>query len=109
MPSSDYEDILESLRKIVRQAYDLGRAEALKQVVEVLKTDPVPPKPLALSAPTPPAAEPDRTEPMPAMAAHDAAPKAMPDASMDILATPAKTPNAPARDENAPRQPWWSR
>ena len=111
MPSSDYEEILESLQKIVRQAYDLGRAEALKQVVEVLKTDPVPPKPLALPAPAPPADEPHRTEPepMPAMATHDAAPKAMPDASMDVLATPAKTPDAPARDENAPRQPWWAR
>lgn len=122
MQSSEYEDILESMQKIVRQSYDLGRAEALKQVVEVLKNDALPPKPLALAAPTP-AVEPDRTEPTPAMAAHDATatpdappkatpdapPKAMPDASADVLDTPAKTPDAPARDEKKPSRPWWSR
>ena len=110
MQSSEYEDILGSMQKIVRQAYDLGRAEALRQVVEVLKTDPVPPKPLALAAPvTPPAIEPERTEPAHVAAAHGAPPDAMPDASVDVLATPAKTPDAPARGEKAPSRPWWSR
>lgn len=111
MQSSEYEDILGSMQKIVRQAYDLGRAEALRQVVEVLKTDPVPPKPLALAAPAtpPPAIEPERAEPAHAPAAHGAPPDAMPDASMDVLATPAKTSDAPARDEKAPSRPWWSR
>ena len=109
MQSSEYEDILESLQKIVRQAYDLGRAEALRQVVEVLKTDPVPPKPLALPAPAQPTVEPEQAEPVHAMAAHSAPPDAMPDVSADVLATPAKTPDAPARSEKAPSRPWWSR
>lgn len=108
MQSSEYEDILGSMQKIVRQAYDLGRAEALRQVVEVLKTDPVPPKPLALAAPAP-SIEPERAEPVHAEAAHGVPPDAMPDAKMDILATPAKTPDAPPRDEKAPSRPWWSR
>ena len=113
MQSSDYEDILASMQKIVRQAYDLGRAEALKQVMEVLKTDPVPPKPLALPAPAPPAPEAHRTEPDYAMAEPEGPPKAsaeaMPDASADVLDTPAKTPDTPARDEKAPSLPWWAR
>lgn len=109
MASSEYGDILEAMQKIVRQAYDLGRAEALKQVVEVLKTDPVPAKPLALPAPAAGDTEPVRAEPEHDMAMQDGPSKAMPDASLDVLATPAKTPDAPARKEAAPKLPWWSR
>lgn len=126
MQSSEYEDILSSLQKIVRQAYDLGRADALKQVVEVLRTDPVPPKPLALAAPVPqPSIEPEHklepahATPPQATAAHPVPTHAAPghadpssngaDKSGGVLATPAKTPDAPARNEEAPNRPWWAR
>lgn len=164
MHSAEYEELLGSLRKIVRQAYDLGRSEALKQVVEVLKTDPVPPKPLRLAAPDPQAAQPmpepamavaeparaepvathAKQEPMPGLvpgtpaggkpadgpANHSSQPptthtRAMPDQapvqnsapaeprkeplSPNVLGTPAKPADAPARAEEKPAVPWWAR
>ena len=52
MPSPEFETILASLQKIVNEAYSLGRSEALKQVVEVLKADSASARPLALMAPS---------------------------------------------------------
>lgn len=50
--SPEFEELLSSLQKIVRQAYLLGRSEALKQVVEVMKTDDASWRPLAITGPT---------------------------------------------------------
>ena len=52
MSSSDYEEILASVQDVVQRAYSLGRAEALKRVIEVMKGDEQPAKPLALMAPS---------------------------------------------------------
>ena len=52
MKNQEFDDILASLQQIVRQAYTLGRSDALKQVVEVLKVDAASAKPLALMGPT---------------------------------------------------------
>ena len=52
MQNQELDDILGSLQQIVRQAYALGRSEALKQVVEVLKADASSANPLALLGPT---------------------------------------------------------
>ena len=51
MKNQEFDDILASLQQIVRQAYTLGRSDALKQVVEVLKADAASAKPLALMGP----------------------------------------------------------
>jgi hypothetical protein len=100
MQNQELDDILASLQKIVREAYALGRGDALKQVVEVLKADAASTKPLALAAPA--------DEPAPSV-------------------TPAPTQSVPSPHDQAPRQfkssnddrgaaaagaeptPWWAR
>ena len=58
MPGPEYDAILASLQEIVRQAYALGRSDALKQVVDVMKADEGTWKqPLALTGPGGTAAE----------------------------------------------------
>ena len=52
MRNQELEEILASMQQIVQQAYDLGRSEALKQVVELLKVDAPAAKLLALPRPT---------------------------------------------------------
>jgi hypothetical protein len=51
MNSSEYEEILASVQDVVQRAYALGRTEALKRVIEVMKADETPARPLALMAP----------------------------------------------------------
>jgi hypothetical protein len=51
MSSSDYEDILAALQALTQRAYQLGRSEALKRVIEVMQANDTPTKPLALMAP----------------------------------------------------------
>ena len=51
MDSHQLTEINQSLQAIVRRAYDLGRAEALKRVVDVLSEDRAPAEQLALMAP----------------------------------------------------------
>jgi hypothetical protein len=52
MPGPEYDAILASLQEIVRQAYALGRSDALKHVVDVMKADESSWKqPLALTGP----------------------------------------------------------
>ena len=122
MKSAEYEEILASLQEIVRQAYALGRSDALKQVVEVLKTDDMPPKPLALMAPAegPPAVPHEFAVPHEAEAAHaDAAPhEAAPDVAHESAshAMPGSIQDnaqqaGPNADKPAPAAagPWWSR
>ena len=118
MKGPEYEEILASLQEIVRQAYALGRSDALKQVVDVLKTDAVPPKPLALTGPAevepPLPSQPANFEhagPAPEAATqyavHDSGPDAIPgntpdrkrDSSDDADRPPAETATGP----------WWSR
>ena len=57
MENHELAEINASLQTIVRRAYDLGRSEALKRVVDILSTEPPPPDQLALISPA---------EPMPA-------------------------------------------
>jgi hypothetical protein len=49
--SSDYEEILTALQALTQRAYQLGRSEALKRVIEVMQADDIPGKPLALLPP----------------------------------------------------------
>jgi hypothetical protein len=56
MNNPEFEDILTSLQDVVRRAYSLGRADALKQVVEVMQADEQSWKPRALMAPAKPEA-----------------------------------------------------
>ncbi|WP_428490419.1 hypothetical protein [Rhodopila sp.] len=58
MENHDLDEIDASAREIVRRAYDLGRSEALKRVVDVLSTDRPSADRLALMAP-------NETEPSP--------------------------------------------
>ena len=51
MQNAELDEILASLQQFVRQAYALGRSDALKQVVEVIKADPTSVRPLALLGP----------------------------------------------------------
>ena len=63
MHNDELSELDASLQAIVRRAYDLGRSEALKRVVEVLSTE-RPSDQLALMAPPEdPAAAPPETEP----------------------------------------------
>jgi len=59
MNSSEYEEILASVQDVVQRAYALGRSEALKRVIEVMKADEAPAKPLALMAPGEAPAQPE--------------------------------------------------
>jgi hypothetical protein len=56
MNSPEFEEILTSLQDVVRRAYSLGRADALKQVVQVMQADEQSWKPRALMAPATPEA-----------------------------------------------------
>ncbi len=51
MQTSQLAEIDASLKALVRRAYDLGRDDALKQVVDVLKSDRACSEPLALAGP----------------------------------------------------------
>ncbi len=51
MQSQEFQDLLNSVQAIVSDAYALGRSDALKRVVEVLKADTPTSKPLALMRP----------------------------------------------------------
>ena len=100
MQNQELDDILASLQQIVREAYALGRADALKQVVEVLKADAAAAKPLALAAPTDepaPAAAPAPTENGASL--HDQAPPQF---------KPSNDDGGAAAAGGAPT-PWWSR
>ena len=97
METREFNDLLTSLQQIVRQAYALGRSDALKQVVEVLKDEGVPGRPLALMAPTEPAAM-APTESVQQEAS--AKPEPSFSASNDDLAVPA---------DDLTTAPWWAR
>ena len=93
MSSADYEDILAALQALTQRAYQLGRSEALKRVIEVMQASDPPGKPLALMAP-----------------AENAPEAAMPDTSEDKPAAesiPASQTNL-SSEANVPT-PWWSR
>ena len=101
MKNQEFDDILASLQQIVRQAYSLGRSDALKQVVEVLKADAGSAKPLALLGPAdaaPPAVTPPPQESVSA-AQEDASPAAL-KASNDDHGAPSPS---------AEPTPWWAR
>ena len=51
MKNPELAEIEASLQTIVRRAYDLGRSEALKKVVDVLSVEPPAPDQLVLMAP----------------------------------------------------------
>lgn len=51
MQSPEFQEILTSVQRIVSDAYALGRSDALKRVVEVLKADAPSSKSLALISP----------------------------------------------------------
>ncbi len=51
MHTPELAEIDASLLAIVRRAYDLGRSDALKKVVDVLNADTTPSEPLALTGP----------------------------------------------------------
>ena len=76
-----------SLQTLVRQAYDLGRRDALKKVVDVLNTERPCAEPLALMAP-------DGATQTPTPTTQD-----MPE--------PVEAPPAPAIEET--NKPWWAR
>jgi hypothetical protein len=60
LQNTELTEIEASLQVIVRRAYDLGRSDALRKVVDVLSADRPCPAPPALMAPasmTPPAGE----------------------------------------------------
>lgn len=52
MQTPEFQELLTSVQNIVSDAYALGRSDALKRVVEVLRVDAPSPKPLALMSPT---------------------------------------------------------
>jgi hypothetical protein len=99
MPSQEFEDILTSLQQIVRQAYSLGRSEALKQVVEVLKADAASAKPLALLGPA--------DEPAPSIAPHAGEHVATPQVAPDPLK--ASNDDHGASGLGGEVTPWWAR
>lgn len=100
MSSSDYEEILASVQDVVQRAYALGRAEALKRVIEVMKGDEQPAKPLALMAPS--EATPHDAAPRSAASSHaEAAEPITPGTSSDSGAEPS------AGGDTAPA--WWAR
>jgi hypothetical protein len=97
MQTQEFDEILASLQQIVRQAYTLGRSDALKQVVEVLKADAASAKPLALMGPADEAAP--LVTPPPQESAVPASPPPM-KASNDDHGTPPPSTDA---------APWWAR
>ncbi len=78
MQNKEFEDILASMEQIVRQAYTLGRSDALKQVVEVLNADPLSVKTLALPGPDHQSAASIATHEADGIAADDNAPASPP-------------------------------
>ncbi len=100
MQNQELDDILASLQQIVREAYALGRGDALKQVVEVLKADAASTKPLALAAPADeptPSVTPAPTESV--ASPHDQAPPQSKPSNDDRGAAAA----------GAELTPWWAR
>ncbi len=93
MESAEYKDILASLQALTQRAYQLGRTEALKRVIEVMQADEPPIKPLALMAPTEPAPDTGKSEAAEAISAESPVP-----ASETTLSADADIPT-----------PWWSR
>ena len=77
-----------SLQTLVRQAYDLGRRDALKKVVDVLNTDRPCAEPLALMAP-------DGT-------GHTSMP------ATQEMPESVEVPPPPVMEEEA-NKPWWAR
>jgi hypothetical protein len=58
LQNPEFTDIDASIQALVRRAYDLGRSDALKKVVEVLNTESISSERLALMGPIPGAEEP---------------------------------------------------
>ncbi len=110
MQGPEYDEIMGSLQEIVRRAYNLGRSDAVKQVVKVMQADESTWKPLALSAPA-------EREPSPlqhALEHHQEAPEpADARATADSDAGGAASNDANADAVQAPPQdgaaPWWAR
>ncbi len=108
MHGPEYDEIMGSLQEIVRRAYNLGRSDAVKQVVKVMQADESTWKPLALSAPAESEPTPlqhalehhqDMREPVEAHAEGDASEAGHDHDSGDA-------PQIPQQDEAAP---WWAR
>ena len=93
MSSSDYDEILAALQALTQRAYQLGRSEALKRVIEVMQSNETPGKALALPAPAETATEPT----LPGTSEGKAAPEAVHQSQT----------NSPA-EADVPT-PWWSR
>ncbi len=72
MDNQELAEINASLQAIVRRAYELGRTEALKRVVEVLSADRPPAEQLALMAPDKTGAGPYEAAPEHAMNGQEA-------------------------------------
>lgn len=51
MDSPEFNEIMSALQGIVRRAYTLGRADALKRVIETMEKDEASWKPLAITGP----------------------------------------------------------
>lgn len=110
MHGPEYDEIMGSLQEIVRRAYNLGRSDAVKQVVKVMQADESIWKPLALSAP----AERESSLLQHALEHHQEAPE-----PVDAHATADSDAGSPASDGanvdavQAPPQdeaaPWWAR
>ena len=92
LQSSDLSEINVSMQALVRRAYDLGRSDALKKVVDVLNADQNQSERLALMAP--PVAEPSLEHPDPA---NDAQPASEPE-SVEVT----------HRAMTTEPTPWWA-
>jgi len=107
MHGPEYDEIMGSVQEIVRRAYNLGRSDAVKQVVKVMQADESTWKPLALSAPA-------ESEPSPlqhALEHHQDAPEPVEiHASDESGAEPdndnGEASSIAAQDDAAP---WWAR
>ncbi len=110
MHGPEFDEIMGSLQEIVRRAYNLGRSDAVKQVVKVMQADESTWKPLALSAPA-------ETAPSPIQHTLEHHPEALQPVEaregIEAEATAAGPDNdnsdavqAPPRNGSAP---WWAR
>ncbi len=109
MHGPEFDDIMGSLQEIVRRAYNLGRSDAVKQVVKVMQADESTWKPLALSAPAETASPPLQH----ALEHHQETPDPV-EAREGIEADAAVAPGNDNSDVGQPPQrdtaaPWWAR